>query len=215
MPFRFSVTIVVLATALTLRLAAASSGAQDVRRLGSYSIQSDRLFVAGISSGGAMAVQLQVAYSQTFKGAAIYAGLPYYCAQDNIAGVTACPVPTLPIDVPALVKVTESWAGQGLIDPVRNLKGQPIYLWSGLLDTVVNQAAMNALESYYRDLGANVFQYDQDFAAEHGWESLMARSYADCSQALLSMSAPDKMKSRRRLTGRLLTTTPRMSGSPS
>lgn len=171
MRFRSSVTVLIIATAFGLGLDATSPPAKEVQKLGKYSIQSDRIFVAGMSSGGAMAVQLQVAYSQTFKGAAIYAGLPYYCAQDNFRGVAACSLVPTPIDVAALVSVTRSWAQQGLIDPMQNLRGQPVYLWSGLLDTVVNQAAVNALESYYRNLGVNVFQYDNNFLAEHGWES--------------------------------------------
>lgn len=53
--------------------------------LASYRIRPDKIFVAGISSGGAMAVQMSVAYSRRFRGAAIYAGLPYDCAQDSEA----------------------------------------------------------------------------------------------------------------------------------
>lgn len=60
MTFRFSVAVVIIVAALDLSLAAASPTAKQVRRLGTYSIQSNRIFVAGISSGGAMAVQLQV-----------------------------------------------------------------------------------------------------------------------------------------------------------
>jgi len=42
--------------------------------LGSYNIDKTKTTVAGISSGGFMAVQLQVAYSTTFHFAAVYAG---------------------------------------------------------------------------------------------------------------------------------------------
>ena len=62
--------------------------------------------------------------------------------------VSTCSLAIPAIDPTALVKVTKSWAQQGLIDPVQNLQGQPVYLWSGLVDTIVNQAAMNALQSY-------------------------------------------------------------------
>ena len=40
--------------------------------------------VAGISCGGFMAVQLQVAYSTIIFGTAIFAGGPYYCAHDTL-----------------------------------------------------------------------------------------------------------------------------------
>jgi poly(3-hydroxybutyrate) depolymerase len=171
MRIRLAAALVIIAVALSFGLATASPTANQVPKLGTYSIQGNRIFVAGISSGGAMAVQLQVAYSGGFKGGAIYAGLPYYCAKDNPGGVATCSFSSPAIDVADLVKITKSWAHRELIDPVQNLQGQPIYLWSGLFDTTVNQAAMNALQSYYQDLGADVFRYDKDFGAGHGWES--------------------------------------------
>lgn len=40
--------------------------------------------VSGISSGGFMAVQMHVIYSDHFSGAGVVAGGPFYCAQDNV-----------------------------------------------------------------------------------------------------------------------------------
>lgn len=139
--------------------------------LKSYSIRPDRIFVAGVSSGGAMAMQLDVAYSATFKGAAIYAGLPYYCAEGDKNKITGCSSGFPQIEVKELERITNSWSQQGLIDPVQKLQTQLVYLWSGLADVIVNQAAVNAIEEFYADFGARVFQYDKDFAAGHGWES--------------------------------------------
>jgi hypothetical protein len=76
-----------------------------------------------------------VAYSKPFKGGAIYAGLPYYYARNDPRTVSTCSLAIPAIDPTALVKVTKSWAQQGPIDPVQNLQGQPVYLWSGLVDT--------------------------------------------------------------------------------
>jgi hypothetical protein len=160
---------------LAVWLVVTCRSAAEARQLGSYSIASNRIFVAGVSSGAAMAVQLDVAYSETFKGAAIYAGLPYYCAGYDLlsaARASAGCSTTIPREPLAnLEKLTRSWADQGLIDPVQNLQGQLIYLWSGRSDLVVQQTVMNELRSFYRDLGANVFHYDNQFQAGHGWES--------------------------------------------
>src|SRR6266851_6507575 len=57
---------------------------QSVTSLGKYNVDKTKTTVAGISSGGFMAVQLQVAFSTTFHYAAIYAGGPYYCAQNSL-----------------------------------------------------------------------------------------------------------------------------------
>jgi poly(3-hydroxybutyrate) depolymerase len=140
--------------------------------LPSYRIASNRIAVAGISSGGAMAVQMSVAYSRLFSGAAIYAGIPYYCAQDSEeTALTTCAEDVPAIDLAPLETTTKQYAAQGLIDPVSALAKQRVYLWSGIIDVTVRQAVMDQVQQYYRDLGAQVFQYDNDFYAAHGWES--------------------------------------------
>ncbi len=148
------------------------SGRAASQDLPAYAVSGDGIFIAGISSGGFMAVQMDVAYSSVFKGAAIYAGGPDYCAQGSLeTALTACSENVPAVDASSLVATTQAWSAQGLIDPVSNLENQPIYLWSGLLDTTVRQPVMDALQSYYVALGANVFHYDNDFLAAHGWES--------------------------------------------
>jgi poly(3-hydroxybutyrate) depolymerase len=95
----------------------------------------------------------------------------YYCAEDDLFKAVNCSLKTSKKYLANLEKITTSWAGKGLIDPLQNLRNEPIYLWSGRRDATVHQAAVNALRSYYGDFGADVFQYDNQFAAGHGWES--------------------------------------------
>ena len=143
--------------------------AQDLPR---FPVQPGRIFVAGISSGGYMAVQMHVAFSELFKGAAIYAGGPDDCAQGSVfVAVTTCLSDVPPVSLDVLTATVRSWAASGLIDPLANLRRQPVYLWSGRLDTTVRQPLMDALARQYRALGADVFRYDNKFEAEHGWES--------------------------------------------
>jgi poly(3-hydroxybutyrate) depolymerase len=161
--------VVLLSFAAALTVIAGPAAAQP---LGSYDIRQDRIFVAGISSGGYMAVQMHVAFSSLFKGAAIYAGGPDDCAQGSVAtAVTTCEQDEPPVNVAALESIAASWASEGLIDPLANLKGQPVYLWSGTADTTVVQPLMDALQSYYQNFQAAVFHYDNNFDAQHGWES--------------------------------------------
>lgn len=167
-----------------LAVGGASAGAStlvpsSVARLRRYSIDPAKVFVAGVSSGGFAAVQMHVAHSATFKGAAIYAGGVYWCAGAlgafgalaNCGGLTiathrASYNSTLAASVAYLDQ--QSWFGT--IDPAVNLKGQPVYLWSGTLDEVVNPLEMVDLETEYRHFGANV-RFDRTFHAAHGWES--------------------------------------------
>ena len=151
--------------------AARQSGA--VAQLGSYRIDPSKVFVSGISSGGFFAVQMHVAHSTTFKGAAVYAGGVYFCAQDNIAtALAACGGEGL--YAPELTQ-SEAYldlqSSLGTIDPESNLAGHPIYLWAGTKDTVVDPRSMNDLASEYAHYGASPLVYDSTFPAEHGWES--------------------------------------------
>lgn len=133
-------------------------------------IDRDQISVSGLSSGGYMAVQMHVAYSATFrKGAGVIAGGPYYCAEGSIVNATGrCMTHGSAIPVSSLVSTTRSWASSGLIDPVSNLSGSKVYLFSGTLDSVVKQAVMNDLQTYYASFvpSGNVV-YKKDLAAEH------------------------------------------------
>ena len=152
----------------------AADGARALRsvtKLGSYAVDRSGTIVAGISSGGFMAVQMHVAYSSTFHGAAVYAGGPYYCAQDALATAeNACMNAVTSTNLSQLESYTDSHASSGAIDSTANLNGQKAYLWSGTQDTTVKQSVMNDLKTYYAHYGVTS-TYDNGYAAAHGWES--------------------------------------------
>lgn len=126
--------------------------------------------VSGLSSGGYMAVQLHVAFSATFRrGAGIVAGGPFYCAEGSIVNATGrCMTHYSSIPVASLVSTTNSWASSGLIDPVANLNGSKVYLFSGTSDNTVVPAVMNDLKTYYQSFvpTANTF-YKNTLGAGH------------------------------------------------
>src|SRR3989344_5726006 len=126
--------------------------------------------VSGLSSGGFMAVQLHVAYSATFaKGVGVVAGGPFYCAEGSVVNATGrCMASPTGIPTSTLVNTTNTWAGQGVIDPVANLQNSKVYLFSGTLVSVVKTGVMDALRTYYNSLvpAANVV-YKKDIASEH------------------------------------------------
>jgi hypothetical protein len=68
----------------------------------------------------------------------------------------------------------------GTIDPVGNIRGQPVYLWSGTQDKTVHPRQMADLQTQYLRRGANV-RFDNTFPAAHGWESPEAE--LDCGTA--------------------------------
>jgi poly(3-hydroxybutyrate) depolymerase len=144
-----------------------------------YQIDPAKIFVAGISAGGFAAVQMHIAHSSTFKGAAIYAGGVYWCAGAGGAATALanCGGETLPTNqasynstLGASETYLETQSSLGTIDPMSNLSRQPVYLWSGTQDQIVNPLEMVDLQSEYLRYGAKV-HFDNTFPAAHGWES--------------------------------------------
>ena len=86
-----------------------------------------------------MATQLQVAYSGTFDGAGIIAAGPYDCGQGNVIEFATCDIGA---SLPALEQQAVTWSSQGLIDPISDLAGKPVYVYHGTLDPVVNDAGV-------------------------------------------------------------------------
>lgn len=172
------------AAASQSQIAAAGAGADGaaaaaVVRLGRYAIDPAKVFVAGISSGGFAAVQMHVAHSATFKGAAVYAGGVYGCAGAGGAATALanCGGLTLPTNQAAynsMLAASQAYldlqSALGTIDPASNLRGQPVYLWSGTQDRVVNPLEMADLAAEYGHYGARI-HFDNAFPAAHGWES--------------------------------------------
>jgi poly(3-hydroxybutyrate) depolymerase len=156
-----------------------ASTAPSIVKLQRYHIDPAKVFVAGISSGGFAAVQMHVAHSSTFKGAAIYAGGVYWCAGAGGAATALgnCGGQTLPTNqasynstLAASETYLNAQSSLGTIDPATNLSGQPVYLWSGTQDTVVNPLEMADLNSEYLRYGTRAF-FDNGYPAAHGWES--------------------------------------------
>jgi poly(3-hydroxybutyrate) depolymerase len=105
--------------------------------------------VSGLSSGGYMAGQVQVALSTMIAGAAILSAGPYYCAANNLNFAnTFCS--RGPIIVENLVAATKEFEISGYIDPLRNVRNHSVYVYSGKLDSVVEPVVSQAVVEYYR-----------------------------------------------------------------
>jgi poly(3-hydroxybutyrate) depolymerase len=157
--------------------AGTTTPAASIVRLSSYHVAPQKVFVAGLSSGGFFGVQMHVAHSAAFKGAAIYAGGVFYCATGNVAtalgncgGETVNGQALYHSTLAASELYLDQQSSLGTIDNAANLRGQPVYLWSGTHDSIVNPQEMADLNSEYQHYGANVV-FDNAFPAEHGWES--------------------------------------------
>ena len=166
---------------LLLAFVAASAFAADP--LPRLKVAPDAATVAGVSSGGAMAVQLHVAYSAIFsRGAAVFAGTPYECARGSIGRAnTRCmkAIPTPP-EVDVSIRITEERARAGTIDPLAGFAKSRVYLFSGKKDPVVRPPVMDAVNAYYRHyLDPSNIVYNNQTAATHAWISPIAPQQGD------------------------------------
>ena len=110
--------------------------------------------VSGISSGGYMAGQFQVAYSKLVRGVGILAAGPYDCADGSvIRAMTACMAPNrwMPPPKPADIKPRiESRARLDLIDPPSALADDKVWVLTGSADHTVERPVVYALMAFYQ-----------------------------------------------------------------
>lgn len=161
-------------------LAAADSTAAASGGLPAYSVSAD--YVSGVSSGGDMANQLAVAYSGTFKGAAIFAAAQYECALDNAyEAVYGCAESIYPAYLSTDEADASTWAADGLIDPTSHLAAQRDWVYHGTDDTVVAGSLDQDDAAFFQHFGASV-EYDSSTPAGHGWISPLAPGACSASQ---------------------------------
>jgi hypothetical protein len=141
-----------LRVASVLSLLFSASVALAAPPLPALSAASSDLTVSGISSGGYMAVQFQVAYSALVRGAGVLAGGPYYCAEGKVGrALNNCMAPTKtdgPPPVAETLKRIEQLAEAKQIDPVKNLNDDRVWLLSGGQDKTAAPAVMDSLAEF-------------------------------------------------------------------
>ena len=141
--------------ALALSLALLAAGTHAAPALPQLGASTNDLTVSGISSGGYMAVQFQVAYSSLVRGAGVIAGGPYYCAAGAVGRALAnCmepsgkDTPPAPAETMATIK---QLAKAGKIDAPEHLSDDRVWLFSGGNDKTVAPPVMDALAAFYRE----------------------------------------------------------------
>lgn len=153
-------------------------------------LEADSVTVSGLSSGAFMAVQMQVAHSASIKGAAVFGGGPFGCARgdgtmatlteaaahcQNVVGMPWNPISSFmgPPDTLALMNGAQKLEEQNKIDALSNIRNHRVFLFSGISDTLIPQAVMQALGNWYGKLmPASQIETLFDVNAGHGMLSL-------------------------------------------
>ena len=121
------------------------------------SVDLQKVYVTGLSAGGAMTAVMLAAYPELFAGGAIIAGIPYKCANDTNEALSQCGV-SLSGQIAPMKNLTPAQWG----DLVRNASSHSgafprVSIWQGTTDTTVNPQAQRELV----DQWTNVLGIDQ------------------------------------------------------
>ncbi|KAL2840652.1 Alpha/Beta hydrolase protein [Aspergillus pseudodeflectus] len=132
------------ASVTTVGCMAIAVTAASAAALGSYNVDPNSISVSGLSSGGFMAAQLGVAYSDIFtKGFGVFAGGPYDCARDQY--YTTCMYNGKP-SISTPISNMKNWSGSKIAD-VNVLDQRRVYMWVGSSDSTVGPNVMDQLQS--------------------------------------------------------------------
>ena len=135
---------------LLLSLLCVTKANNAAPRLSRYNVDTSQITVSGFSSGGHFAVQFHVAYSKIIRGVGVIAGVPFWCAENNLTiALGPCLREPEKIPIRLLSTVTHTLAAVKAIHPVENLKHSQVYLLSGKHDSAVLSGAVKKLEEYY------------------------------------------------------------------
>lgn len=123
---------------------AASIASMIATMLRDYPLDPARVFITGLSAGGAMTAVMLAAYPELFAGGAIIAGLPFGAAanvRDALDAMRSAPLRT-PQDWGTLVRKASPHTGPW----------PKISIWHGALDTTVNINNAQASVAQWADL---------------------------------------------------------------
>jgi len=146
----------------------------------------DQTTVSGLSSGGYMAAQFQLAHADWVKGAAIVAAGPVYCAQNNLMTALDHCINKVgsPIPLADINKQLKDWSAQGLLASEAEIKQSKIWLLHGTADQKINKDVADALYQQYQEwLPATQLRYVQDKNFAHHMPTLNEGSACTSSEA--------------------------------
>ncbi len=156
-----------------LCLAAASAGAADA--LPRLNLLPGSLTVSGVSAGGYMATQFQVAFAKDVIGAGIVGAGPWLCAQgvvtramnDCLEGTAGGP------DDRALVAALRASAAAGVVDDPSWLAPDRIWIFHGAKDARIGDAVADALLRFYKVfVPLERIRFETRVPAAHGFPTL-------------------------------------------
>tara|TARA_R110000737_G_scaffold128716_1_gene161162 strand:+ start:1063 stop:2121 length:1059 start_codon:yes stop_codon:yes gene_type:complete len=165
---------------------AAKQIADQALSKGQFNLDLSHISLSGLSSGGYMATQFELAYSDWVSGVGIIAAGPYYCAQNSIQTALSQCVNQLksPISLDLLTDKAIEWQKAGKLPSLSNLQQHKVWLLSGSLDTKVLPQVNQALFTQYQHwVKAENIVYVTGKPFAHLFPTLNSGSKCDVSEA--------------------------------
>ena len=129
-----------------------------------------RVSVAGISSGGYMAGQYQVAFSDQVFGAALIAAGPWACSGGSVNTAIGPCVSGEGIYTAGLILQATDMAEDGRISPTSGLSDQRVFLFSAANDVVVNESVVSEAATWLGEfVSPENVAHITDVPGVHGW----------------------------------------------
>ena len=156
----------VIPAILTLPILSCSETKVQLPKL---NLDKSSITVSGISSGGYMAHQYHIAYSDQVSGAALLASGPYGCAQGDLKTALAdCVNSETPPKIENTLQEIRTLAANKEIASLDNLKDNRVWIFHGANDTRVSLAVTESQNVLYKALGA-LTQLEYELDAGHGF----------------------------------------------
>lgn len=159
--------------ALSLMVAAcAALAARAAEPLPRLNILPGSLTVSGVSSGGYMATQYQVAFSKDVIGAGIVAAGPWFCAQGSLMrALDECTAGTaIGPEIGPSVTALRNYAKDEAVDDPSWIVPDRVWLFHGARDAIVGAAVTDSLLRFYRTyVPPERIHYETQVPAAHGF----------------------------------------------
>lgn len=151
------------------------SGSGDVYpELPAIKTDPDRLYVAGLSSGGYMAHQLHLAWPEEIRGAAVFAAGPYGCARDGVsAALQRCMGVSRGVpDLDRTLNIIRQASAEGALGDLEQLAQSRVFIYQAAADPVIQRPVSDVLQKTYAQLVPDGLQSHVGRLAGHGLPTL-------------------------------------------
>ncbi len=139
-----------------------------------FTLDTQKIAVSGLSSGGYMANQFHLAHSKWVDKVGIIAAGPYYCANNSIKEALEKCVTKRSIDIDKNLTIqAELYSKNAEIDPLEEVSNSKVWILRGKKDKTIASEVTDALFTQYQNwLGQEQLRYINDRPFGHNFPTL-------------------------------------------